>query len=164
MGSTAIQANPLERIIQISRRFKDSFACSPASSQPSTPLSLSTPPNLPIPLDIQQELEDDEVLQDLRTVLRNALTSLQSDYVSAYKQAQDKMAASPIHQAQALEGLRRVIELRFQTQGAPRLYQIHLKAKEDIAISIAAASTIPSTSTAQFNHVRSSYPCSYDRI
>nr|ALT22409.1 putative homeodomain 2 protein [Flammulina velutipes] len=138
------------KIAEVSKQFKQTFHPSPAkqntSSCPLVPLLLNMPTH------IQEEIDDQLVLEGLRDILKRSFYDLQSEYVRLYEQAHRKTMGSPTIQAAAMDGLKRVLEKRFENQALPQIFEKYLKGKEDIAISIAAASTIPSTSTAQFNH------------
>nr|AGG68680.1 homeodomain 2 protein [Flammulina velutipes] len=153
--SNVAQTEHYRSISHISKLFKS--AVSSYRKEPAPPTARRQPANPPtltlnIPIDIQQELDDENVIPELRDTLRKTISALQADYQRVYVQAFETTTASPISQAQAMETLGRIITTRFETQSIRRLFEKYLQGKEDIAVSIAAASTIPSTSTAQFNH------------
>nr|AGG68695.1 putative homeodomain 2 protein [Flammulina velutipes] len=155
-SSGLVQPDPYQRIIEISKLFKQSLSSAgftnPKSTHTATPSRFPPALQLNIPPHVQQELEDEYVPVELRTALSSTIEDLRSEYQRLFQQTQQKTLATPIPQLDALGKLSTLLEQRFYSKAVPALYEKHVQAKEDIAVSIAAASTIPSTSTAQFNH------------
>lgn len=152
MTSDIIRPDPYQRISQIAQLFKQTFS-SPAYRPISEKAASSSILRLALPPDIQAELDDETVLPELRAVLSQSIEELQDAYRRIFIEACTKSLDNLPKDIPGSQMFATVLEKRFLNQALPSLMKEHTKTKEEIARSIQAASTIPSTSSKPFNSV-----------
>ncbi|KAF8874448.1 hypothetical protein CPB85DRAFT_566657, partial [Mucidula mucida] len=157
MTTELMLTDPYQRIAQISQLFKQALS-SVRPPSPATRIASSVPCpqlhvlTLTLPADVRSELDDQTVLPELRSALAQSIQELREEYQRVFDKAHNE---SLIHLPAHLKGPQRfaaVLEKRFIQQAVPILVKEHQKAKEEIARSIQAASTIPSASSKPFNN------------